>query len=193
MGPIVVAGHNLQDMVGVPNELEVTVDQETGAQMLAALSGVHRLGRVAEGSLLAGDEIPASVISVLGLLAHDGELRLGRVAASLGVDASVASRAVAHADELGLVSRRPDPGDGRAFLLSLTPEGARSLADRRNRRLRLLTSVMDGWDQDSAQTLLAGLTRLQSDLAAHSSSRAAPDPAGPDPAAPGPAGPAARP
>jgi DNA-binding MarR family transcriptional regulator len=142
------------------------VDQEIGPQILAAFSSIIRRTRALETTAETTGDVPSSVIAVLALLSDNGELRLGGVAASLGVDTSVVSRTVAVAVHRGLVSRRPDPRDGRACLLSLTGRGAQCLADRRNQRLRLLSSVIDEWEPGSAAALLAGLTRLRDGLPA---------------------------
>jgi DNA-binding MarR family transcriptional regulator len=149
------------------------VDTEIGPQILAAFSGIVRKIRALETTGEATGDVPFSVIAVLGLLSDNGELRLGAVAASLGVDTSVISRTVAVAVHRGLVSRRPDPRDGRACLLSLTERGGRCLADRRNQRLRLLSAVIDEWEPGSAEALLAGITRLRDGLAATGTALAA--------------------
>jgi hypothetical protein len=47
----------------------------------------------------------------------------------------------------------------------LTDRGRQCLADRRNKRLRLLSAVIDEWEPGSAEALLAGLTRLRDGLA----------------------------
>ena len=142
------------------------MDNETGAQIMAAFSSIIRSSRVWESSAEPADDVPASVMAVLGLLADNGELRLGSLAAGLCLDTSVVSRTVAVAVDRGLVSRRRDPRDGRACLLSLTGPGRQCLADRRNRRLRLFSAVMDEWEPGTAEALLSGLTRLRDGLAA---------------------------
>jgi DNA-binding MarR family transcriptional regulator len=141
------------------------VDKEIGPQILAAFSNVVRRTRALETTARTAGDVPSSVIPVLSLLTDHGELRLGALAGDLGVDTSVVSRTVAVAEQRGLVSRRPDPRDGRACLLSLTDRGAQCLAERRNQRLRLLSSVIDDWEPGSAEALLAGLTRLRDGLA----------------------------
>jgi DNA-binding MarR family transcriptional regulator len=142
------------------------VDTEIGTQILTAFSSIIRTSRARDTSGGPADDVPASVMAVLGLLAEHGELRLGALAADLGLDTSVISRTVAVAVDQGLVARRPDPRDGRACLLSLTGFGGQCLAERRNRRLRLLSAVLDEWEPGSAEALLAGLTRLRDGLAA---------------------------
>ena len=142
------------------------VDKEIGPQLLAAFSSIVRKIRTLETTAEGAGDVPSSAIAVLGMLSDHGELRLGAVAGSLGVDTSVISRTVAVAEHRGLVARRPDPRDGRACLLSLTERGRQALADRRNQRLRLLVAVTDDWEPGAAEQLLAGLTRLRDGLAA---------------------------
>jgi DNA-binding MarR family transcriptional regulator len=150
-----------------------SVDKEIGPHLLAAFSSIVRKIRTLETTAEAAGDVPSSVIAVLGMLSDHGELRLGAVAESLGVDTSVISRTVAAAEHRGLVARRPDPRDGRAWLLSLTERGHQVLADRRNQRLRLLAAVTDDWEPGAAEHLLAGLTRLRDGLAATSGTAAA--------------------
>jgi DNA-binding MarR family transcriptional regulator len=150
-----------------------TLSNEIGPQILAAFSSLIRRARAVETSAESTGDVPSSVMAVLSLLADDGELRMGALATRLRVDTSVISRTVAAAQHLGLVSRRSDPRDGRACLLSLTERGKQTLVDRRNQRLRLLSSVVDGWEPGAAEALLAGLTRLRDGLAAAGDIRAA--------------------
>jgi DNA-binding MarR family transcriptional regulator len=43
----------------------------------------------------------------------------------------------------GLVSRRPDPSDGRRAIVDLTPEGRATLTDLRARRVDWLTRALE--------------------------------------------------
>jgi DNA-binding MarR family transcriptional regulator len=153
-------------IVGINNQKGERVDTEIGPQLLAVFSSIVRRVRTLETTAATTGDVPSSVIAVLGLLSDHGELRMGAVASSLGLDTSVISRTVAVAQQRGLVARRPDPRDGRACLLSLTERGSQALADRRNQRLRLLAAVTDDWEPGAAEQLLAGLTRLRDGLAA---------------------------
>jgi DNA-binding MarR family transcriptional regulator len=142
------------------------MDSGTDARILAALTSVVRRSRAAEMSAAAPDDAPAPVIAALGVLAEHGELRMGALAGELGLDTSVVSRTVAAAESLGLVTRRPDPRDGRACLLTITAEGERCLQQRHGRRLRLVAAITDQWEPGAAETLLTGLTRLREGLVA---------------------------
>lgn len=66
-----------------------------------------------------------STLALLQLadLLDEGELRLGEIAERRGVDQSVVSRQVGEMQAHALVCRRPDPADGRASLVRLTPAG----------------------------------------------------------------------
>ncbi len=79
----------------------------------------------------AGRQLPDhTTMALLQLAGHlrDGEHRLGEIADRRGVDQSVVSRQVGELQARGLVCRRPDPSDGRAQLVRLTPAGEHLLA-----------------------------------------------------------------
>ncbi len=70
---------------------------------------------------------------MLGMLVHIDRLESGchsrELAATTQLDPSTISRAVAALVAQGLVAREPDPHDGRATVLILTPAGRSALAD----------------------------------------------------------------
>ncbi|HLU54918.1 MAG TPA: MarR family winged helix-turn-helix transcriptional regulator [Pseudonocardia sp.] len=111
----------------------------------------------------AGD-MPVWTFTVLGLLAREGEQRLGQVAAHLDVDPSVASRQVATLEQLGYVTRRPDPADGRAQLLAITPEGLAAREGYLAMRARWVAEALQGWDDAEVAHLVARLKQLVEDL-----------------------------
>jgi len=78
----------------------------------------------------------------------------------------------------GLVSRRPDPGDGRAALLSLTAAGEMVVQSRhadRAAKLARLTDQLDGRER----AVLADAQQVLSRLAAIARDAPAEPPAGP--------------
>src|SRR5689334_17972523 len=83
-----------------------------------------------------------SQAGLLGLLVAEGEQRLGVLAASLDVDASVISRRVAALEEAGLVARRPDPQDRRAHLVGATEQGRAALAASRQHRAEPVAAAL---------------------------------------------------
>jgi len=67
---------------------------------------------------------------VLSLL-DDGALRIGSLAATMGAAQNTVSEVVARLSRSGLVRKTPDPVDGRAVLVELTPAGRLALERRR--------------------------------------------------------------
>ena len=48
---------------------------------------------------------------------------------SFGIDKGAISRQIQHLDDLGLVTRAPDPDDGRATLVAASDDAVRRMAD----------------------------------------------------------------
>jgi DNA-binding MarR family transcriptional regulator len=67
----------------------------------------------------------------LGELARHGDLRPGTLSEHLRITPRSGTEVVDGLEELGLVSRSPDPDDRRATLVALTPEGSRVAAELR--------------------------------------------------------------
>ncbi len=112
---------------------------------------------------LYGD-LPSFGWALLRPLERDGAQRCSALAASAGIDASVASRQIAALERAGHVERHPDPVDGRAIMLTLTPAGADALAATRALRADWALGALSGWDEQDACTLSDLLDRLVSDL-----------------------------
>ncbi len=65
----------------------------------------------------------------LRVVGERGPLRPSDLAGELGIAARSATDAVGGLVAAGFVERRPDPEDGRAWLLALSPSGAAALAE----------------------------------------------------------------
>ncbi len=135
----------------------------TADELLDSLRTVVRAGRTARQMPLEED-LPGWTVAVLGLLAREGEQRLGQVAAHLEVDPSVASRQVASLEQLGLVTRRPDPADRRAQLLDVSAAGLATLAEYRAQRARWVADALEDWDDTEVALLAARLNQLMHDM-----------------------------
>jgi DNA-binding MarR family transcriptional regulator len=61
---------------------------------------------------------------------------------------------------VGLVRRRPDPQDGRAFLLELTDDGRQRLDEVMRLRHDHWRERLDSWSTGEIAALADGLTRL---------------------------------
>jgi DNA-binding MarR family transcriptional regulator len=102
--------------------------------------------------------------SVLGRLDREGARSTSDLAAAERVRPQSMAQTISELEADGLLSRRPDPADGRRALLELTDEGRRSLeADRRHREGWLIGAIADGFSEQEQQALAEAvplLTRL---------------------------------
>jgi len=91
--------------------------------------------------------------------APDG-IRGSELAEDLGVHKSTASRAVATLERLGLVSRVPDPDDGRAQLLVAEPLAQERVGAYRSTSHERLLTLVDDWTPAEIESFARSLSRL---------------------------------
>ncbi|MCA0329096.1 MAG: MarR family transcriptional regulator [Actinobacteria bacterium] len=103
----------------------------------------------------------------VGLLSHIDSLapvRMSELASKACLDQSTVSRHLRQLEDDALVTRTPDPDDGRATLLELSPEG-REVLDRHIRaRSALISSATQSWSEEDRAALTRLLSRLADDL-----------------------------
>jgi DNA-binding MarR family transcriptional regulator len=118
-----------------------------------------------------------SALSVLHTLSRKGPLRLTDLLATEQLKQPALTSLAAKLEQDGLVSRRPDPSDGRAVLLSLTREGKQVVRSRRADRMANLSRLVDQLN-DEEREVLAGTARVLGrlvEIAAHLDDRAQQD------------------
>lgn len=132
---------------------------------LAVLAEVGLLGPLRrEMGRSAGPGLHVGTAGALWQLSDRGPLRLGELATGLRVDVSVVSRQVADLVQAGFVDRHPDPADGRACLLSLSPRGRDALAEVTDRVEERFRDALRGWSREDLARVAADLRRLRQDL-----------------------------
>ena len=92
-------------------------------------------------------ELDRSAYGILCRLVDEGPQRLGSLAQAFGLDPSTITRQVQALEHAGMVERRPDPSDRRAFLLDLTDQGREVLVSTRTRRRAWLEASLGDWDE----------------------------------------------
>ena len=108
------------------------------------------------------DRADATLLKVLDKC--EQPCRMQTIARHLGIEAPSVTRTVQRLEEAGLISRHPDPEDGRASNLSLTKMGTAQLNKlHRARQERLRTATAD-WTNAERQQLGTLLQRLADDL-----------------------------
>lgn len=106
---------------------------------------------------------PASYL-MLAYLDEAGPLRASTVVEDFGVDKGAVSRQTQHLVELGLLTRDPDPADGRATLLSVTADAHDRLARVREERSRRFDRRLGGWTDEELAAFAAELGRYNATL-----------------------------
>jgi DNA-binding MarR family transcriptional regulator len=101
---------------------------------------------------------PASYL-MLNFLATDGPQRSSVVSELFNVDKGAISRQVQHLCDLGLLVREPDPADGRAMLISASPDAVRRLEAVARDRRRWLDEQLAEWTESDLRDFVSSLGR----------------------------------
>lgn len=102
-----------------------------------------------------------TTLSVLHTLAERSPLRLGELTATEQVSQPAITQMVTKLEAEGLVERHPDPRDGRAVLVHLTPAGRKVVTERREDRVARLTPVLARLSEVERAALAAALPVLE--------------------------------
>jgi DNA-binding MarR family transcriptional regulator len=119
------------------------------------------LGRLVR-RLRTQHRFPLAQGTVLGRLDRHGAMGVSDLAAAERVRPQSMAQTVADLEAAGMVTRRPDPGDGRRALVELTAEGTATLyADRRDREGWLARLIAEDLDAEERVTLRASVELLR--------------------------------
>src|SRR3954463_15462956 len=102
------------------------------------------LGRVVRRLRAEPGEPPVAQLTVLGRLDREGPASTSDLAAAERMRPQSMAQTVRDLEAADLVSRRPDPGDGRRALLELPPAGLERLHEARARREGRLAEILEG-------------------------------------------------
>lgn len=105
-------------------------------------------------------DLEPAAYGLLVRLADAGQQRATDLAAYFGVGKATVSRQLRALESLGLVTRTPDPEDGRAWLVRLTPEGRGRFTRVRDARRARYVRRLAAWDRREITELARLLHRL---------------------------------
>jgi len=137
----------------------------TRAESLGALERevgvlIRRVRRViGERARAVHEGLQPSSYLLLAHLAEIGPSRSSAVVDAFDIDKGAISRQVQHLVELGLVERHPDPADGRAMLIEVTPDAHERLTAVAADRRQFLDERLGDWDEAELATLVESLGR----------------------------------
>jgi DNA-binding MarR family transcriptional regulator len=113
--------------------------------------------------LPAVERLSFSALSVVHTLSRSGPMRLTDLLATEQIKQPALTSLVSKLEDAGLVSRRPDPNDGRAALLSVTAAGEKVVRSRHADRVTMLARLTDRLD-DRDRAVLADAQEVLSRL-----------------------------
>ena len=120
------------------------------------------LGRLIRRLRAEPGQLPVGQATVLARLDREGPASTSDLAAAERMRPQSMAQTVRELAAAGLVSRRPDPADGRRALVELTPSGRQTLHDARARREGWLTEVLEReFSADERRTLREALALLR--------------------------------
>ena len=87
-------------------------------------------------------DLSASAAFTMNRVYREGPVRLTTLASKEGVSQPSMTQLVQRLERAGFVTRLPDPDDGRACLIGITPAGQTLLDDRKRLRRKRLAALM---------------------------------------------------
>ncbi|MEU8822758.1 MarR family transcriptional regulator [Streptomyces sp. NPDC048636] len=118
-------------------------------------------------------DLESAAYGLLMRLEDAGPQRATDLAAYIGVGKATMSRQLRALEGLGLVTRAPDPADGRAFLVELTDEGRTRFSAVRVARRARYARRLAAWERSEVAELARLLHRLNSEQEADDAGHAA--------------------
>jgi DNA-binding MarR family transcriptional regulator len=108
----------------------------------------------------------AAALSLLQVVAGRDGVRPSELAERQGVHPSLVTRQVRELEEKGYAQVTADPGDGRSWLVTLTPAGGQELARLTQVGLDRFALFVADWEPGEVRMLAGLLNKLQRSMAA---------------------------
>lgn len=128
--------------------------------LLLAMRALVSSQQVATRADVACCGMTVAQAATLRTLAVEGPSRLGALSERLGVTPSTLTRNVERMEERGWVERVPDPDDGRAWRLRLSPSGRRQARDLERQDERLAEALLESLPPERRERAVDGLLDL---------------------------------
>jgi DNA-binding MarR family transcriptional regulator len=146
--------------------LEALGDRPLDFRAMWAISNLFRsaaaVRRHMEANVLATERVSWTAFVALWVLWVWGELGANAFAEAVGISRPTATGVLRTLDARGWIARRADPRDGRSVLVSLTPDGRKTiehLFPRFNAEETAIAGTLAEPDQDRLASLLRSLSR----------------------------------
>ena len=128
------------------------------------LADVSRLTRRAFQQRIEGSALTQAQARALVYVSRHEGVRQVELADLLEVQPITLARLIDQLEQSGLVERRPDPADRRAYQLFLTPDAAPHIAAIEKVAAAIRADALSGIDAQQTAVLLAALRKMRDNL-----------------------------
>lgn len=135
-------------------------DEDVPARLALVVGRLNRRLRGAGGGLSHG------LLSALATVNKEGPMRLAELAQIEQVSPPSTTRLVAELEAQGLVSRQPDPVDGRAVLIRATAAGSDTVVRARSARGAMVQELFSQLSEADIAAIETALPALEKTLEA---------------------------
>jgi DNA-binding MarR family transcriptional regulator len=135
---------------------EVAVERAEVAARLAIA-----VGRISRRIRPSGYGLSLGLLSALSDVVRNGPVRPGDLARTEAVAAPTMTRVIAELERRGLITRSPDPADGRSFFVMATGAGAVAVLEARAERAEHVAALIADLSDDQVACLAAALPVLE--------------------------------
>jgi DNA-binding MarR family transcriptional regulator len=146
-----------------------TADESTLGRIETEVAVLMRLGEATRRVSTTAEHrvLDRAAYVILRHLADGGPQNVSALATRLNLDGSTVTRQVSAMQRDGLISREPDPDDGRGAVVVATPAGLHRMAAVQAARTRLYGDVLADWSDGDRGELARLLHKLNGALDAH--------------------------
>ncbi|MDP4333251.1 MarR family transcriptional regulator [Curtobacterium sp. A7_M15] len=128
---------------------------EIAARLAAAVGRINRRARSDSASLGYG------LVSALATIQRDGPLRPGDLSRIEVVTKPTMTRILTELEQRGFIEREADPRDGRAFMVTATPEGVAAVEEARSTRTGIVAELIADLPEADVDAIAAALDALE--------------------------------
>ncbi|MET8310547.1 MarR family transcriptional regulator [Micromonospora sp. NPDC005173] len=145
---------------------DADADEVTLGQIETEVALLLRLGEATRRATGTAEHrvLDRAAYVILRHLDAAGPQNVSALAARLNLDGSTVTRQVSALQRDGLITRSPDPSDGRGTVISPTATGLHRMAAVRAARTRLYGDMLADWPTEDRETLALMLRRLNEAL-----------------------------
>ena len=128
---------------------------EIAARLAAAVGRINRRARTDSAALGYG------IVSALATIQREGPLRPGDLSRIEVVTKPTMTRILTELEQRGFIEREADPRDGRAFMVTATPEGIAAVERARSDRTGIVAELIAELPEPDVDAIAAALDALE--------------------------------